>query len=649
MLAAVVRAEPDWSALPPSTPPNIRMLLERCLQKEASRRLRDIGDARLELEASPPSAAPAPLARASTLRWPWLAAAALAGVLVAGFALWGWMRRQAPEVRQIRFTVPVQETARILSAVVAVSPDGRRLAYTSADSSGRKMLWVRPLDSTLARALPGTEGAMSPFWSPDSKWIAFFARGKLRKVEAAAEAQPEVLCDASDAALGGAWSTDGTIVFAPAARGGLFRVSAAGGVPAALTTLQSALSPQAHAVPQLLPDGRHFLYFVWSPDPALRGLFAGSLDGKVNKRLTGSMASYARTPDGRGYLLSPSGTALRAQRFDESRLEPAGDPQTVAAEPVQTPFSVSDSGVLAYRAAAASRDAELVWFDRAGKRLSVLGEKGDYMLPRFSLDGKRLAVERHLGQGGGDIYLFDVGRDTPARLTFDAANHNAFVAWSPDGSRMVFHSTRQGNQLLLKAVGAANEEPLVSPQQAGYPTDWSRDGRFVVYEVSDPKTQYDIWLLPMTGERKPAPLMQTKFNEMQGQFSPDGRWIAYASDETGQLEVYVRPFPSGGGQWRVSANGGDSPRWRRDGKELFYLAPDGRLMAVPVSTGSRFEAGAPRALFQAPFLVTLGVIRSALHWDVTADGQRFLLVTPEVQAASTPITVVVNWYAGLNP
>jgi len=652
VLSAVVRAAPDWSALPEATPASMRVLLERCLQKEAGRRLRDIGDARMEMEAAlaggaqPQAQAQASQPVRAARRWRWVAGAAAAGVVAGGLGMWGWTRRPAPEVRQIRFTVPAQERLRSLSGFMAASPDGRRLAYASADASGRRRLWVRALDSTVARALARTEDAEIPFWSPDSRFLAFFARGKLWKVEAAGDAAvPEVVCEATDAPLGGSWSRDGVIVFAPTTRGGLHQVSAAGGVSKVLTSVPQEVL--AHAAPQFLPDGKRFLYYAYAPGAGKGWLFVASLDGKLSKRVTEGWAIHATTPAGQGYLLFPRGGTLRAQLFDEQRLELSGEAQTVAGAQVAPMFTVN-GGVLAYREAADTRDRELVWFDRAGRRLSVVGEKGDYMMPRLSPDGKRLAVERHGGQGGGDIYVFELAGGNPARLTFDAANHNAFVAWSPDGRRMVFHSTRQGGQLLEKA-GAGNEEPAAPGQPAGTTSDWSQDGRFVVYDVIDPKTRTDIWLLPMTGERKPAPLLATKFHEMQGQFSPDGRWIAYASDESGQFEVYVRPFPSGGEQWRVSTGGGDSPRWRRDGKEVFYLAPDGKIMAVPVTAGSTLQTGPPQALFQSQGLTSVGVLRQAVHWDVTADGQRFLVVAPEVQAAGVPITVVVNWHAGLRP
>jgi eukaryotic-like serine/threonine-protein kinase len=657
-LAYVLTREPAWSLLPPETPPPIRRLLRRCLERDRARRLADVADARLEIDERESDGAAAgagtalPARRVSTLsHWlPWAVASGALLVSMIAFGALYWPHAPAAPAAATRFLIdPPQNTE--LRGSFAVSPDGRRVVLRGL-SEGKVLLWVRALQSVTMRPLVGTDEASSPFWSPDSRFIGFYAGGKLKKIEATG-GPAQVLCDAPGDGWGGAWSADGVIIFAPREGEGLQRVSAAGGTPEALTTLDSSRGELSHFHPRFLPDGRHFLYLVISAQPENAGIRVGSLDSAETKLLVNTDASGAYAPP--GYLLFLRDRTLMAQKFDADRLVIVGEPLPVADEVGRLGpgarfalFSVSRTGVLVHRSGRTDA-SQLTWFDRQGKQLGTVGPMASYGVPWLSPDERRVTFTGATPEGGNsDIWLMDLARGNPTRLTFDQSPDSSPV-WSPDGSRILFTSERDGHPNLYQsaASGGSADELLVKSDFRKSSNDWSADGKFILYQEQNPKTGLDLWVFPLSGERKPFPFLRTPFDERQGRFSPDGRWIAYASNESGPWQVYVRSFPVSGGKWQVSTNGGAQPQWRGDGRELFYLSPDRKLMAVKVSTsGSAFDVDTPRELFVL-HVMSIGLPGPRNVYAATRDGQRFL-VTSVVNAQTTsPTTVVLNWTADL--
>jgi Tol biopolymer transport system component len=560
----------------------------------------------------------------------------------------------------VRFQIAAPEKT-VFGNYVAPSPDGRRLAFTATGMDGRTSLWVRALDSLDARLLPGTENASGPFWSPDSRFIAFGDGNKLKKIDVTG-GPPITLCEVPNTVGSGAWSQDGILLFGSKNADPLRRVSAAGGVAAPVTVVDASRQEGLQSFPAFLADGRHFIYLRTSALADRHGIYVGSLDVKPEQQDTKRVlavqygAGYAPTADpDMGRLLFLREGTLMTQPFDNRRLELTGEPVPVTervgnTNTVQARFGVSASGVLAYQTGTGGGGSSLTWFDRQGKALGAAAEPALYGSVALSPDGTRMAVSRADSQGGNvDIWLVEFARAASTRFTFDPARDSAPV-WSPDGTRIVFRSERSGAGDLYQktASGAGSDEVLLKSPEAKTPDDWSRDGRFLLYTAADPKTKLDLWVLPLEGDHKPVPYLKTEFNEAQGQFSPDGHFVAYRSDESGRVEIYVQPFPlksGGGGKWMVSRGGGTQPRWRRDGKELFYIANDLMvMMAVDVSTSPTFKAGIPQALFERAVIP----VAVTFLWDVSADGKRFLLDTfgAETAAASAPITVVLNWQAG---
>jgi len=663
-LAAVLKNEPDWSQLPAATPQHVRVLLRRCLQKEARQRLQAIGDARIALDevltgASEPSVTSeisAPLWRRGV---PWTIACV---AVLAALAFVHFREKPAAPAELIRFQIPLPEkTIATSTGAFALSPDGHQLAFAATGSDGVSRLWIRSLESLEARPLPGSESPQFPpfFWSPDSRYIAFDAGRKLKKVDISG-GPPQTVCDLSTVAVGGSWNSDGVIIFGTS-NGSLMRVSAGGGAASPLTTLDSSRSEIQHVLPWFLPDGRHFIYVRRSSTPENSGVYVGSLDARSeeqgSKRLLATNYAPAYVPPsdaGSGRLLFFRDGTLMTQPFDASRLELSGDPVTVAEQVGSFLsfgfFSVSTSGVLVYRTGGGAGAFQPTWFDRQGKILGTAGEPGNYLALALSPDGAR-AVVRRLDPNLA-LYLLDFSRGTSTRFTFGSFLDQAPI-WSSDGSRIIFASNPSGAFDLYQklASGVKDEEILLKSSENKYPTSWSRDGRFLLYTASHPKTtKGDLWVLPLEGDKKPFPFLRTEFNSGDGQFSPDGHWVAYVSDESGRNEIYVRTFSpdaagaaSGtGGKWLISAAGGNGPRWRGDGKELYYLAPDG-LMAVEIAANPVFQAGVPKILFQAP---AQGIVTS-YQWSVTPDGKRFLFVAAAAQSKKADFTVVLNWQAGL--
>jgi Tol biopolymer transport system component len=522
---------------------------------------------------------------------------------------------------------------------------------------------VRALDLLDAQLLPATEGAAYPFWSPDSQFIGFFAQGKLKRI-AAAGGQSQTISDALQP-RGGTWSEEGIIVFLANAGERWYRVAAAGG-PAAPMTIDAPNSESYW--PFFLPDGRHFVFFGRPEKP---GIYLASLDSKTATLLLAEHVGVAYAPP--GYLLTLAGLArnsedrtLVALPFDATRLQISGEPTPIAEHVAyetlfaRAAFSASQNGRVVYQTEHRP-STQLIWFDRQGRQLGTLGESAGYRKPSLSPDGKFVAVEWPDPQTEGtDIWLLETSRSVASRLTVDPAPDWSPV-WSPDGSRVVFTSPRESsppNLYQQDSRGAGPGEFLLTGNRVLHPRDWSSDGRFLVYDGLDPKTQWDMWILPMErgtagANRQPVPFLQTDFNEHNGQFSPDGRLMAYVSDESGTLEVYVAPFPATGDRWRkrISSSGGIQPRWRRDGKELFYIAPDGTLMAVKITAERTFEASSPRSLFKTRLAGVDSLITPPMFTDyaVTGDGQRFLITSITEETPPASITVILNWPSALEP
>jgi len=645
-------------------------VINTCLAKDPDDRWQSARDLLRELKwitgdaASPPSGATAPAPvkqRRANAPWRAVAAALFLTTLAAiGTAAYSYLSKPIPTL--VRFTVtPPEKVEFDLSGRLAgtganggtVSPDGRKMAFTAKDSTGKVAIWIHSFDSQLAQPLLGTDGADLPFWAPDSRSLGFFAQGKLKRIDVAG-GTTLTLSDAP-AARGGAWNRDGAILFAPSNSGPLFRVSAAGGQSVAVT--KTGQGQTGHRYPYFLPDQRHFLFRVSLSGGDAVNTFIGSLDSAESTPLLNAETNVVYASP--GYVLFVRQGTLLAQKFDVATLRLAGEPFTVSdnvATSVSTgvgAFSASDSGILTFRiGSSVADDLQLTWFDRSGKTLGTIGT-ASYRGIDLSRDGKRLAVHRHEIRGG-DIWTVDPKLGTTTRITFDASQHNASPIWSPHGERIAFGSTRQGSFGLYQkpSNGATQDELLLASKEVIVPTAWSPDDRFLVYTVSDSKNGTDIWLLPLSGDRKPIPFVQTPFTDGWGQVSPDGRWLAHASDESGVMQIYVRPFPSGTGKWQISTTHGHFPRWRGDGKEIFYMT-GGQLMAVSVATsGATFEAGAPKPLFDTRYTsLNHPVIGGGGYhpYAPSADGQRFLIpiLAPHDAAPTAPITVVLNWTVGI--
>jgi eukaryotic-like serine/threonine-protein kinase len=577
----------------------------------------------------------------------WIALAALL-LLTLGPVSFVHFRETPPADSVVHLSVPIPGNAPV--GFLALSPDGRRLVIQFV-SDGKGQLWLRSLDSPQLQLLPGTEGARGPFWSPDSKSIGFFADGKLKTMPATG-GPAQALCDGTGIAADGTWNRDGVILFSTSDVGApLRRVNGAGGACSVVTKPEGDSS---HVSPEFLPDSKHFVYVVRGGAEAKRGLYLAALDNLAPRRLIAdeSSAVFAPSTTGKkyGYLLFLRGRELMAQPFRAETLQVAGDVFPVAAEgsfslnAPQIAASASASGILVYETDL-GRSSQLKWLDRSGKELGKVGSIQEERLVALSPDGKTAATVR-TNQG---IWLYDVQRGGETRFTSPTLPGSAPV-WSPDGNLIAFGS---GRGLYLKdASGGLKEELLLENGNTKTPSDWSRDGRYIIYTETDPKGQGDIWYLPdplsKSSDRKPVKFQGTDAMESQGQLSPDGRWLAYESNESGRDEVYIRPFPAGPGRWKVSAGQVRSrePRWRRDGKELFYLEagfPQQRLMAVSVQSGPRgdFQAGAPQVLFEFRVIGTVETANSFLY-SPSADGQRFLVHVQPGDAAPT-LNVIINW------
>ena len=646
-LAAVLRAEPDVSALPNTTPASVRRLLRRCLEKNPKRRLADIRDARLELDES--SAEPlAEMPRAGR-RSPWreriawsLAVVGLVAAVAAAARLW---QREMPSVPTAQFAImPPNGTAFAPDAdTVAVAPDGQSVVFAAVGPDAPWQLWLRSIDGLNVRPLTGTEGARLPFWSGDSKSIGFFADGKLKRVDAGGGPVRTLANVDATFPLGGTWNSEGIILFAPGFGRPIVRISASGGGSAStsVTTLKEGVT-EVHNSPFFLPDGRHFLYSA-ATGPNSHAVYFASLDGGEPVHLveTDSPAKYAEP----GYLLYVKDKALMAHPFDAQQGTLVGEPMSVATSVVLggVVFSASASRTLMYRPTSTTN--ELVWVDRQGHRTSVAAPVAVYESIALSPDGKRIAFDRY-DSARQDVWIHDIERQLSSRFTTQGPFNNVPV-WAPDGGTIAFATGRnRGVDIYQRKVGATGEDDAVLRVNAIpilFPSDWSRDGKYLMYYRTDTKTQLDTWVLPLFGDRTPMKILGTPYNESQGQFAPDGKSFAFVSDESGQSQVSLQSFPSPTRQTQVSTGGGTQPRWRQDGRELFYLAPDGKLMSVSIRGNDTLDTDAPRPLFNTP--LDPRALRQS--YAVSPDGLRFLLQVPSVSSSST-LTVVLNW-PGLLP
>jgi serine/threonine protein kinase len=657
-LAAVLRAEVDWAALPPGLPSNIPVLLRRCVERDIRKRLRDIGDAHLELEQpSPPltgTAPPAPPRRWAVLLW------IVAGVFAVGaLGLAAFRFHQAPTPAPLmRFSIPPPPQS-VFSNWLALSPDGRHLAFSATGADNVTRLWVRSLDSLASRPLAGTEGANSAsfFWSFDSRFLVFQLSEKLKKIDMSG-GPPQTLCDATGTMLGGTWKADGVILFGSNS-GPLMRISSAGGTATPVTRRETSRGELYHTDPVFLPDRKQFLYFRHSSKPEYQGEFAGSLDATPEQQSLNRIQPvdfspvYAPAREGNslGRLLFLQDRSLLAVPFDERRLTTAGEPVLVAEEVgtvlSRAYFSVSRTGALVYRAGA-SAHVQFTWYDRDGHVVSRVGQTGEYRDVALSRDGSRIAYSRPTTSPVWQIWILDLLRGTQSRLTFLPEGARSPV-WSPDGRHVAF-SSMLGKGVFVQEIGENGKPEQIVGQKAAVADSWSPDGSFLFVTQEGIGLGFDILAIPDPLRQrgaKPIPVAATEFNEMHAQPAPDAQWVAYDSDETGRSEIYVRSFSPGGGgaKWLVSSNGGSQPRWRADGKELYYVAPGNMMMAVDVSTNPTLRSATPHALFSSSGLATGDSRR--FQYDVTGDGKRFLLIAPVEGGTPDAATVVLNWDAPL--
>ena len=638
ILARVLERDPDLSLLP-AAPPRIREVLVLCLKKDPKSRRADAGDVRIDIEQAlrrPQTESTPTHPRTLGTRLAWIAAGIFALVAAVSLAV---ALRPAPAPPEMRLEITTPATATPYH--FAFSPDGRSIVFV-ASGNGPQRLWLRPLDKPDAQAIPGTDDAAFPFWSGDSKSIGFFANGKLKRVDTLG-GPPHVLADAG-LPRGGTWNADGTILFAPGTVVPLKRIAASGGASADLFPLGSG--DISHRLPKFLPDGTHFLFFVQST-PERQGIYLGSLEGWQPVRLTAADTAGAYLDPDRIIFMRQS--ALVSQRLDLKARRLSGDPEVVTNNAgyddaaSMGAFSTSANGRVAYRTGGPEQH-QLVWLDRSGKLLGAIGEPdaAAMVYPEMAPNGRRVALDRTV-ENNRDLWLIDLIRGGLTRLTFGPALDETPV-WSPDGSQIAFTSSRNGTlDLFVKpANGDGTEQLLLERPGIQLPLDWSKDGQYLLYFDVNSGDSPDLWALPITGsDRKPIAVAATPAVEQAGVFSPDAHWVAYHTTESGRFEVVVQAFPNPTGKWQISTGGGSYPRWSKDGRELYFLALDGNLMATSISSsGSSFEPGRPAALFRPRILAT-GVGVAKAQYDVSADG-RFLINQP-VETSASPITLILNW------
>ena len=570
--------------------------------------------------------------------------------VITTVAFWiAYEKRGSVPERLMRMSIPAPAENELVDVPI-ISPDGFRIVFPARDKNGKVNLWMRAFDAPSAHEIPGTEGAQYSFWSGDSRFIAFYAKGKLIKIDPFS-GLTQALSDVSDE-RGGAWSQNGVILFSPNPGDGLYRISGAGGIPTQVTSLDPTAAESSHRFPYFLPDGKHFLFYVHA-QKGESGVYIGSLDSKEKSFLLRSDRSAIYS---QGYLLFQRSNTLFAQEFDPKSIKLSGDAIPLS-QNIRYDFQwgsrgmdVSNNNLLAY--IEGNNLTQLLWFEHDGNQRKPIGSPDQFLgAPSFSPDGKRFAI-RIDDLESSNIWLYDTSNGNRSRLTFASSYYySGAFCWSPDGDRILFSSNRTGMLKLYvrDTSGTGNDELLYESKNWCFSEDWSPDGQYLIFSEIDPKTKFDLWVLSLSEPKKAFPFLITNANEASARFSPDGKWIAYSSDESGRPEVYVQPFHSErGGKWQVSTNGGFTPRWSRDGKELFYLSPDNQIMSSEVKLGSTFEAAVPKPLFAIhPFRVP----RIAGGWndifEPAPDGKSFAVNA--AMSSPTNITVVLNWQLLLNP
>ena len=643
--SAILEKEPEpISALQPLTPPAFEHIVTACLAKNPDDRIQSAQDVALQLkwiaQSGTPVVNPAKKERNNRKLLAWLIAGLLVLLLIASLFLRGSKGTESTTY----FSAPLQFAVRD----AAVSPNGHTVAIVGHRESERNnALWIYEPGSQESTSVANTEGASFPFWSRDGQSIGFFADGKLKKLSLAG-GPAQTLCDAQTG-RGGAWNQDGVIIFTPSGHlgVGLYRISASGGTPTQITVPDKNLNEDSHRWPQFLPDGIHYLYSAihLSGRRDLSSIFVGALNSNEKRLVTKASANVAYIAP---YLLFYRDQTLFGQHFDTKTFQLAGEPIPILTDVQYSPrisravFAATNTHLLVAQKAGDTGASQFLWFNRQGQEIGIPLKPGIYGNMMLSPNGKTVASDTtDPASQNTDIWTYDLDTQSAKRLTFDPAIDSVPI-WSPDGTRMVFASNRGTIfDLYLKDVNGAQEEKSI-PQDGPdrFPSDWSRDGKYVLYERGT-----DLWFVTIP-ELRATPFLKSSSALMNGQFSPDGKWVAYSSNESGRWEVYVTSFPEAHGKWQVSNAGGDQPRWRRDGKELFYLGPDSRMMAVPVKTGTNFDAGTPTALFQANPR-ELVATSEQFSYDVSIDGQKFLINT-QLKTGMAPMSVILNWSAKLD-
>jgi Tol biopolymer transport system component len=649
ILASVLRGDPEWQTLPSTTPVSIRSLLRRCLQKDKTLRMQSAGDIRIEIQealATPLTASMVAAIPRPTLRR-WVLISGLTCLIVAaivGLAVWNLKPPALPPAPVSRwvFSLPAGDRlARFDLPLMALSPDGRHMVY-AASRGNTQQLYLHAMDSFEAKPIAGTDGAVAPFFSPDGQWIGFFADAKLKKVSinggaAVSLASTPVNVQATSAS----WGIDDSIVYQNLVAGGLSQISA-GGTPKRLSTLTKAET--GNRWPVFLP-ARSALLFASS---LAGGWIAPEVDlyrldtGERHFLISGTRPNYSPT----GHLLYVQASTLMAVPFDIKQMKITGAPIPMVEGLLQSvsngmaQYSVSENGSLAYiTGGMQASQSRLVWVSRNGAEQPLPAPPHAYQTPRLSPDGKRVAVV--LNDLGGDVWIYDIGRDALTRLTFESGGATV-VAWTRDGKRVAFNTGSPAGMFWQAADGSGKAERLTTSENQQNPSSWSPDGQALVYMDNDPTTSWDVWVLRFS-DRKAQPFLRTSAYEGGAQFSPDGRWLTYVSDESGRLEVYVQPYPGPGGKWQISTEGGTQPVWNPNGRELFYRSSD-KMMAVDITTQPNFTVGKPKMLFEGAYLSLLGTSPS---YDVSPDGQRFLMLKGESTQSITQINIVQNWFEDL--